>query len=132
MSDTEINATEPTVWGAAISLPTTERDDQGRFLTGNSGGGRRKGSRNKLTERFLDAIADDFAAHGAQAIAKVRTDDPATYLKILCTLIPRQLILEREESPAINFREVTDEELCQYLDERKREAFVQQVLATRR
>jgi hypothetical protein len=31
-----------------MSVPTTARDGQGRFLTGNSGGGRRKGSRNKL------------------------------------------------------------------------------------
>src|SRR5207302_93422 len=58
-----------------------ERDAHGRFLAGNSGGGRRKGSRNKLTERFLDAIADDFLEHGPEAIAKVRMDDPAMYLK---------------------------------------------------
>jgi hypothetical protein len=60
-----------------------QRDAKGRFLTGNSGGGRPRGSRNKLTERFLDTIANDFAEHGAEAIAKIRTDDPATYLKIV-------------------------------------------------
>ena len=37
-----------------VSALSPERDGQGRFLTGNSGGGRPKGSRNKLTERFMD------------------------------------------------------------------------------
>lgn len=45
MSDTETSLTEAP--GAAIPVPTTARDVQGRFLTGNSGG-RLKGSRNKL------------------------------------------------------------------------------------
>jgi hypothetical protein len=48
MSDTETNATKAIVWVAPMSVPTMTRDDQGRFLTGNNGGGRRKGSRNKL------------------------------------------------------------------------------------
>ena len=82
-----------------VAVTANERDAHGRFLTGNSGGGRRKGSRNKLTERFLDTIANDFAEHGAEAIANVRTTDPATYLKIVGSLIPRNLILDREYGP---------------------------------
>jgi hypothetical protein len=91
-----------------VIVTTSERDEHGRFLTGNSGGGRRKGSRNKPTERFLDTIASDFAEHGAEAIARVRIDDPATYLKIVGSLIPRELILQRERGPAINISDVTD------------------------
>ena len=79
-----------------VAVTASERDAHGRFLTGNSGGGRPRGARNKLAERFLDTIADDFSEHGAEAIAKVRTDDPATYLKIVGSLIPRNLILDRE------------------------------------
>ena len=109
-------------------LPVATRDEHGRFLTGNSGGGRRKGSRNKLTERFLDTIANDFAEHGAEAIAKVRVDDPATYLKIVGSLVPRELIMQREESPAINSAEITDEELVEVIDRRKRQKFVEGVL----
>jgi hypothetical protein len=71
-------ATQPSANALAQTpIPSPTRDGQGRFLTGNIGGGRRN-SRNKLTERFLDTIANDFAEHGAEAIAKVRIDDPAT------------------------------------------------------
>jgi hypothetical protein len=92
-------------------LPSLTRDQHGRFLTGNSGGGRPRGSRNKLTERFLDTIANDFAEHGAEAIAKVRTDDPATYFKILGSLCPREIIAQREWAAEVNTAEITDEEL---------------------
>lgn len=35
------------------------RDDvSGKFLQGNPGGGRKKGSRNKMTQRMLDRIAE--------------------------------------------------------------------------
>jgi hypothetical protein len=111
-----------------VDATISERDNHGRFLTGNSGGGRRKGSRNKLTERFLDTVANDFAEHGAEAIAKVRVDDPATYLKIVGALIPRELIMQREESPAINSAEITDEELVEFIDQRRRQKMVEEVL----
>src|SRR5262249_36809456 len=108
-------------------LPVAIRDGQGRFLTGNSGGGRPKGSRNKLTEHFLDAIVNDFAEHGAEDIARVRTDDPATYLKIIGSLMPRDLVLQRERMP-IDVSEISDEELVEYINKRKREKFVEGVV----
>jgi hypothetical protein len=98
------------------------RDDQGRFLTGNSGGGRRKGSRNRLTEVFMSAIADDFAEHGAEAIARVRSNDPVTYLRIIAAIVPPDLVLKRELEPAIDYAELTYEEAGKLADaERKRQ-----------
>ncbi len=76
-----------------------ERDGQGRFLSGNNGGGRKKGSRNRLTETFLAAIEGDFAEHGADVLEKLRTDDPAAYLRIIASLVPRGLLLKREQEP---------------------------------
>lgn len=88
-----------------------ERDGQGRFLSGNNGGGRKKGSRNRLTETFLAAIEGDFAEHGADVLEKLRTDDPAAYLRIIASLVPRGLILKREQEP--DFSDMTDEELAE-------------------
>jgi hypothetical protein len=128
MSDTETNSTDATAGGTAMPVPATTRDNQGRFLTGNSGGGRRKGSRNKLTERFLDTIADDFAEHGAEAIAQVRLNDPIAYLKIVGSLVPRELIMQREESPAINYAEITHEELVEFVDQLRRQKSIENTL----
>ena len=41
-----------------------DRDDKGRFLTGNNGGGRPRGARNRLAGELLEALADDFSQHG--------------------------------------------------------------------
>ena len=104
------------------------RDEQGRFLTGNNGGGRPKGSRNKLTEQFLYAIANDFYDHGAEAIAKVRTSDPATYLKLVGSLIPRQAIADREGSRHFDYEELTEEEFGRLIDRHRKQKYIEAVL----
>jgi len=82
------------------------RDQKGRFQTGNTGGGRPKGSRNKLGEEFLAALHDDFAAHGRTAIERVREEKPADYMKVIASILPKDLNLNL--NPA---GELTDEEL---------------------
>jgi hypothetical protein len=51
------------------------------FRPGQSGNwaGRPKGSRNKLSEIFLKALADDFEAHGKGVVEKVRAERPHDY-----------------------------------------------------
>ncbi len=68
-----------------------EQDGKGRFVTGNIGGGRSKGSRNKLGEEFIAALYADFQSNGVAAIEKVRTDKPDAYLKVIASLLPAQL-----------------------------------------
>ena len=67
------------------------KDDKGRFVSGNSGGGRPKGSRNKLGEAFILALHDDFHEHGKAAIEKVRAEKPDAYLKVIASILPAQL-----------------------------------------
>lgn len=90
------------------------RDGNGRFLTGNNGGGRKKGSRNRLTETFLAAIETDFAEHGQEALAKLRDSDPAVYLRIVASLVPRDLVLKREQE--LDFSDMSHEELAELFD----------------
>mgnify|MGYP001438256278 CR=1 FL=1 len=89
--------------------PPEQRDAQGRFLSGNNGGGRKRGSRNRLTETFIAAIETDCAEHGPEALAKLRNDDPAAYLRIVASLVPRDLILKREQ--AEDYSELSPEEI---------------------
>jgi hypothetical protein len=102
--------------GASPPPPPPVRDPQGRFITGNSGGGRPKGARNRLTEVFMSAIADDFAQHGMDALARVRNSDPVAYLKIVAAMVPPELALKRELEPTIDYAELTYEEAGELAD----------------
>jgi Family of unknown function (DUF5681) len=66
----------------------TVRKQDTRFKPGQSGNpaGRPKGSRNKVSEKLLEALASDFDAHGQDVIEKVRAERPADYLKIVASL----------------------------------------------
>lgn len=63
-----------------------------QFQPGQSGNpaGRTPGSRNRLSENFLKAMADDFDKHGVAAIKEVRENDPAKYLTVVAQLVPKE------------------------------------------
>jgi hypothetical protein len=66
------------------------------FKPGNPGGGRPLGARNRLTEAFIQAIAFDFSKNGADAIRSVRETDPSTYIRVVASLVPKQLVPDSE------------------------------------
>jgi hypothetical protein len=74
--------------GADIAT-RADRDERGRFVTGNSGGGRPRGARNKLSEAFLEALYADFQEHGPEAIAETRLTAPSVYLRVVAGLLPK-------------------------------------------
>ena len=66
------------------------------FQPRNPGGpGRPKGSRNKLAEAFLEALHADFQAHGAAAIEAARTESPLGYVRVVASLLPQKLEVNR-------------------------------------
>jgi hypothetical protein len=91
----------------ADSVVPEKDPETGRFVSGNIGGGRKKGSRNKLGEAFIDALYDDFNEHGVAAIKTVRDERPDQYLKVIASLLPKEMNLNVTEQ----FSEMTEDEL---------------------
>jgi putative ABC transport system substrate-binding protein len=49
------------------------------------------GSRHKISETFIAALHEDFVQHGACAIQRVREERPADYVRVVASLIPKEL-----------------------------------------
>lgn len=82
-----------------------DQDEKGRFKPGNNGGpGRPKGARSKLGEAFIAALHDDFMVHGVDAIQTVREEKPEHYLKVVASLLPKEIKIE-------TVSDLTDEQL---------------------
>ena len=62
------------------------------FKVGNPG--RPQGARSRLSEAFLAAVADDFAAHGVSTLVEMRQQRPSDYIKVVASLLPRETRLE--------------------------------------
>ena len=64
-----------------------------RWLPGQSGNpaGKPKGGRTRFSDAFFYDIADDWQRGGAEAIERVRNDDPSTYLRVCAALMPREV-----------------------------------------
>jgi hypothetical protein len=55
-----------------------------------AGSGRTKGIKNKLSHKFLSALAEDFEEHGEGVIKICRIERPHEYLKLIAGLMPRE------------------------------------------
>ena len=64
-----------------LAVSTANKQRGKPFPKGVSGNpkGRPKGSRNKLRESFLSAIAEDWEQHAKQVLEQVRTEQPGVY-----------------------------------------------------
>lgn len=69
--------------------------------------GRPKGSRHKLAEEFLAALQADFVEHGVEVIAAVRADKPDQYLKVIASVLPKEIEVKVSDTD-----ELADDELA--------------------
>jgi hypothetical protein len=58
------------------------------------GGGRPAGVRNRFSHAFMSDFLADWEKYGASAIKSVRMTDPATYLRVGATILPKEMVLE--------------------------------------
>jgi hypothetical protein len=83
-----------------MSNQVIERKPNGQFEKGSSGnlGGNAQRTRHLFSKAFVEALLEDFREWGPQAIARVRTETPAAYLRVCATLVPKELKLEHSQA----------------------------------
>jgi hypothetical protein len=57
-------------------------------------GGRPKGTRDRLTKAFIEALVREFEIGGAEAIRICRAEEPVKFVQICASLQPKELQLE--------------------------------------
>lgn len=93
---------------------TGKKQPKGKpFKPGQSGNpnGRPKGSRNKLGEQFIADLHEDWKANGSAAIARVREEKPDQYLKVVASILPKELNVNTNP-----LGDISDDELAEFLD----------------
>ena len=83
-----------------------EQDEKGRFITGNIGGGRPKGSRTKLAEAFWADLYQAWQASGIEAIDRMIAEKPGDFVRVVATQMPKELQIAQNP-----LSDLTDDEL---------------------
>ena len=76
---------------------TAQRDSQGRFVAGSHNPvGRPKGVKHKLSASFINDLALHWQAEGGDILKRVTEEDPAALLRVVASLVPREMLLKLE------------------------------------
>ena len=86
---------------AGAILSEEKRDENGRFIVPPVSPGRPKGARNKLGTEFLEKMLADFQKHGESVIEKVRDEKPDQYLKVVASILPKEIELGEDTIDSI-------------------------------
>jgi hypothetical protein len=103
---------------AKAAAPAAPTDNGGKKVTRNARGqiqpgsvlnptGRPKSARSKLSESFIAALAKDFEENGQRAIRSVRMSKPGEYLRVIASIVPKQVETEDEDGNAVGVALIT-------------------------
>ena len=93
----------------AEAHPAPEKDPStGRFITGNIGGGRPKGARSKLGEQFCQDVYEKWQEAGARCIDEMIADKPGDFVKLVATMLPKEMNLTVSDGSDLSDEELHD------------------------
>lgn len=110
--------------GSEMSLRNTEKNkyniknlkpfQKGRTL---NPGGKPVGARNLLSRLFIEALRNDFDQHGEQAICDVRENDPAIYLRVIASIVPKEMTINEGDTAIERILDtIADEEIATFVE----------------
>ena len=90
-----------------------------QFKKGNQGGGRPPGSKNKISEDFLQSFHKAWLEHGEAALQRMVDERPAEFIKVAASLIPKDFHIQQSaaEKPKMSIVWDPDSELGKKLIE---------------
>jgi hypothetical protein len=89
--------------GSATNGKAVTRSPRGQFLKGVPGvGGRKRGSRNLLSERFLADLHSQWVKSGKTVLQTVAQQEPATFLKVIAGVMPKVLDIDAAVSMSVH------------------------------
>lgn len=70
------------------------------WVAGKSGNpnGRPKGARAKFSEAFCHDLLKEWEEGGIEVMQRVRQEDPATFLRVAASIIPKEFTFSQEDS----------------------------------
>jgi hypothetical protein len=78
----------------------TPKMEAKKWQPGQSGNpaGRPKGSRNQFSEIFLRDFIAEWQEGGVEALQKCRKEDPATFLRVAASILPKELTINEGDT----------------------------------
>jgi hypothetical protein len=70
-----------------------------------------------LGEAFVADIYEDWTKYGGKVLAQVRTSNPGAYVRVVASVIPKDILIQR---PPSEYDHLTDRELVELVHEDSR------------
>ena len=94
------------------STPFADSDAWKPGQSGNSAG-RQKGSRNKLSQDFIDDAYAEWQENGKAALRHMSTKDPSKFVQMISALIPQHFKVEHEHPLTLLTEEQIEERIIE-------------------
>ena len=78
----------------------------------------------------MRTLAEDFQMNGSNVLSDLREINPEAYLRIIISILPKSLIKQWEETPNVNYDDITEEEFRTLVHDIQRRKSMQQVIET--